>query len=54
LENGSLQGESYPRDEFESALTVLYRLKGWDPETGTPTQERLESLSLDWAADLLE
>ncbi len=53
LENGALQGESFPRDEFESALTVLYGLKGWNTETGTPTQERLEVLSLGWAADLL-
>ena len=54
LENGALKGEVYPRDEFESALTVLYGLKGWDPESGTPTRERLETLSLSWAADLLE
>ena len=42
-----------PRDEFEQALTVLYGLKGWDAETGDPTRERLEALSLGWAADLL-
>lgn len=54
LENGVLKGEVFPRDEFESALTILYSIKGWDPETGTPTRERLEALSLDWAADLLE
>ncbi len=54
LENGKLEGESFPRDEFESALTVLYRIKGWDPESGTPTRDRLEALSLGWAADLLE
>lgn len=53
LANGALQGEVYPRDEFESALTVLYGLKGWDPETGVPTRERLEALSLSWAADML-
>ena len=53
LENGALEGESYPRQEFESALTVLYDLKGWDLETGTPTRDRLEALSLGWAADLL-
>jgi aldehyde:ferredoxin oxidoreductase len=53
LENGALQGESFPRDEFESALTVLYGLKGWDPESGMPTRERLEALSLSWAVDLL-
>ena len=53
LENGALKGEVFPRDEFESALTVLYGLKGWDPETGIPTRERLEALSLGWVADLL-
>ncbi len=53
LENGPLAGVSFPRDEFEAALTVLYGLKGWDLETGTPTRARLESLSLGWAADLL-
>jgi len=53
LENGVLQGEAIPRDEFERALTVLYGLKGWDPETGNPTREGLEALSLGWAADML-
>jgi aldehyde:ferredoxin oxidoreductase len=54
LDNGALKGEVYPRDDFESALTRLYEQKGWDPETGIPTRERLEALSLGWAADLLE
>jgi aldehyde:ferredoxin oxidoreductase len=54
LENGALKGESMPRDDFEHALTVLYGLKGWDPETGIPTRKRLEKLSLGWAADMLE
>jgi aldehyde:ferredoxin oxidoreductase len=53
LKSGALEGEIFPRDEFESALTVLYGLKGWNPETGIPTRERLEALSLGWAADLL-
>jgi len=53
LENGALQGEVFPRDEFEAALTVLYGLKGWHPDTGKPTRERLESLSIGWAFDLI-
>jgi aldehyde:ferredoxin oxidoreductase len=53
LENGALEGEVFPREEFESALTYLYELKGWDPEIGTPTRDRLEALSLGWTADLL-
>jgi aldehyde:ferredoxin oxidoreductase len=54
LQNGPLKGIPYPREEFTKALTVLYNLKGWDPETGRPSRERLEALSLGWAADLME
>jgi aldehyde:ferredoxin oxidoreductase len=53
LDNGALQGEAMPRLEFEQALTTLYSLKGWDPQSGLPTRERLESLSLGWAAELV-
>ena len=54
LENGALKGEVFPRDEFEDALTVLYQLKGWNTDTGIPTSDRLQELSLGWAAELLE
>jgi aldehyde:ferredoxin oxidoreductase len=54
LENGALQGQSMPREDFDQALTRLYKIKGWDAKTGTPTRERLETLSLNWAAGLLE
>lgn len=54
LENGKLEGECYPKDDFETALTTLYQIKGWDPERGIPTQGKLESLSLGWAADLIK
>ena len=52
-ENGALQGQGMPREDFEQALTRLYRAKGWDEQTGMPTRERLEALSLGWAADLM-
>ena len=54
LENGALEGHAMPREEFEQALTHLYQLKGWDASSGIPTRERLEELSLDWVADLVE
>ncbi len=54
LENGPLKDNAIPRAEFEQALTVLYNLKGWDAETSRPTRERLEALSLGWAAEILE
>ncbi len=53
LENGPLQGIPMPHQEFEQALTTLYLLKGWDPETTMPGRVRLEALSLGWAADLV-
>jgi aldehyde:ferredoxin oxidoreductase len=54
LENGTLAGQSMQHNEFEKALTRLYGLKGWDPETAIPGRKRLEELSLGWAADLLD
>jgi aldehyde:ferredoxin oxidoreductase len=54
LEDGPLTGVSMQHDEFEQALTHLYGLKGWDTNTGTPNREKLEELSLGWAADLLK
>jgi aldehyde:ferredoxin oxidoreductase len=54
LENGALAGQCMQHDEFEQALTRLYNLKGWDPETAIPSRRRLEELSLGWAADLLD
>ena len=53
LEAGALTGQAYPRAEFEQALTSLYGIKGWDPEQGVPTRQRLEALQLGWAADLM-
>ncbi len=50
LENGPLQGQALPREDFEQALTTLYQIKGWDPQRGVPTRQRLEALSLEWAA----
>lgn len=54
LENGALAGQALSHAEFEQALTWLYAIKGWDVETGTPTRQCLEALSLGWAAELLE
>jgi aldehyde:ferredoxin oxidoreductase len=53
LENGALQGVAIPRQEFEDAMTELYIAKGWDPNTGRPTRERLRALDVEWAADLM-
>ena len=48
LEGGPLTGVSIDRDEFEAAVSALYTLKGWDPQTGAPTPSCLERLGLEW------
>jgi len=54
LESGALAGIGMSREEFEAALTALYRAKGWDPETARPTRERLEALGIGWAAEVMQ
>jgi aldehyde:ferredoxin oxidoreductase len=49
LQAGALTGVALSREEFERALTDVYRLKGWDADTGAPMAERLEQLGLGWA-----
>jgi aldehyde:ferredoxin oxidoreductase len=53
LEGGALAGVAYPKDDFVRALTDLYEIKGWDPQTTMPTRERLAALDIEWAADLV-
>jgi len=48
LEGGILAGVSISKVDFEQALTELYRLKGWDPTSGAPTPEKLQSLELGY------
>ena len=50
---GALTGVAISRPDFERAMTELYRLKGWNPETAAPTRERLAALEIEWVADLL-
>jgi aldehyde:ferredoxin oxidoreductase len=39
------------REQFKPVVDEFYELKGWDTETGWPTQERLRELGL---ADVYE
>lgn len=41
------------RAQFEEFKTTYYKLEGWDPSTGWPTRETLESLELADVADTL-
>ncbi len=34
--------------EFDEMLQAYYRARGWDPETGYPTREKLDELTMTW------
>jgi aldehyde:ferredoxin oxidoreductase len=53
LENGALQGIAISKPDFEQTLTEVFKLKGWNPETGAPTREKLRELEIEWVADLI-
>jgi aldehyde:ferredoxin oxidoreductase len=45
-------GPRLRRDEVMEALREFYRLRGWDTETGMPSEEYLRDLGLDWMIPL--
>ena len=53
LENGPLKGVGISKDDFILALQTLYSLKAWDLQTGVPSAEKLDELSLSWTSEFL-
>ncbi len=49
----SRTGKPIDPEEFQAALTHIYRMNGWDPDTGIPTPKRLRELGEEWLIDLL-
>jgi len=43
---GAETGPPFDREIFDETLTRYYLLRGWDPETGIPTEETLRRLGL--------
>ena len=50
----SKKGAVFDREKFESMKTEYYRLRGWDPDTGLQTRDKLYQLGLDDIAGDLE
>lgn len=46
LKGGPTDGQMITKEEIDSMLDSYYDICGWDPETGIPTQKRLEELGL--------
>jgi aldehyde:ferredoxin oxidoreductase len=47
-------GAVIDRGKYEEMLSAYYLLRGYDKDTGTPTEEKLRSLGLDDVADDLK
>ncbi|MCP8319145.1 MAG: aldehyde ferredoxin oxidoreductase C-terminal domain-containing protein, partial [Candidatus Methylarchaceae archaeon HK01B] len=46
LPDGRYKGEILDKEKFEKMKDEYYQLKGWDLETGLPTEKKLEELGL--------
>ncbi len=53
LTSGPLSGVAIDPQVFAQVMTELYLMKGWNPQTGMPTRQKLMELGLEWAADLV-
>jgi aldehyde:ferredoxin oxidoreductase len=53
LKAGESKGHVISRTELDRMLTEYYTERGWNPKSGIPTREKLESLSLGYIADQL-
>jgi aldehyde:ferredoxin oxidoreductase len=51
LLQGASKGQVLSKEELDQMLDEYYMARGWNPETGTPTREKLLELGLVRAAD---
>ncbi|MFH1141890.1 MAG: aldehyde ferredoxin oxidoreductase C-terminal domain-containing protein, partial [Chloroflexota bacterium] len=47
---GALKDTAIDLEAMNQAIHTFYSMMGWDPETGVPTQEKLEELGIGWVA----
>jgi aldehyde:ferredoxin oxidoreductase len=52
LKGGASDGVFVPREEFETAKSLYFRMAGWDLD-GHPTRAKLQELGLQWVAEEL-
>jgi len=50
ITDGIYKGQALPRDVLDRMLDDYYEMRGWDKETGIPTETKLIELGLDSAA----
>ncbi len=50
--SGPLAGASVNREEWREAVDLYYRMMGWDPVAGNPTQATFDRLGIGWVGEL--
>lgn len=53
LKEGASKGQVISKDDLKKMLDEYYAERGWNPETGVPTREKLVDLGLGYVADRL-
>ena len=53
FEKTPTDGLHIPADDIAQAIELHYAMRGWDKETGAPTEGKLYELGVGWVADLL-
>jgi aldehyde:ferredoxin oxidoreductase len=51
LKGGTSDGLKMDPEVFEEAKQEYYAQRGWDPDTGNPTLEKIKELGLEWAVE---
>jgi aldehyde:ferredoxin oxidoreductase len=51
--NGTLNEKPVDPEALDAAVRIFYGMMGWDPETGEPTEARLQELDIAWAREHL-
>jgi len=54
LKSGASKGHFISKDELKAMLEEYYTVRGWDPNTGIPTREKLVELGLGYVADAIK
>ena len=48
LQGGVTDGLALDQEECDQAIKEFYVQRGWDTETGNPTEEKIKELGLEW------
>ena len=51
--SGTVNEKPVDPEILDESISTFYEMMGWDPETGTPTLNRLQELDIEWVAEYM-